>query len=97
MTAAAGNAALAERRAAAVAETISRIRAIEKRQGVTRPALDAIREELYALAARKEIISSDDFPPPTDGATSTRYLLSEDADNCFALYMNSLQIGRANV
>src|SRR3546814_6678655 len=95
MTAAAGNAALAERRAAAIAETISRIRAIEKRQGVTRPALDAIREELYALAARKELFSSEDFPPPTDGATSTRYLLSEDADNRFALYMNSLLPGKA--
>lgn len=95
MTAAVGNAALAERRAAAVAETISRIRAIEKRQGVTRPALDAIRKELYALAARKELFSSEDFPPPTDGETSTRYLLSEDADNRFALYMNSLLPGKA--
>src|SRR3546814_4171259 len=95
MTAAERNPSIAERRATAVAETIRRMRGIERQQGVNRPALEAIREEIYGLAARKDLFPGDDFPPPTDGATSIRYLLSEDADQRYALYMNSLLPGKA--
>ena len=54
-------------RAAAVAATVDRIRAIEASQGVTRPALDAIRAELLALAAQEHLFPSAHFPPPPPG------------------------------
>ncbi len=85
-----GNAA----RAASVADSIDRIRAIEKAQGVTRAALDAIREELLALAAKTDLFPAGEFPPPAHGEKgANRYLLQEDHDGRFALYLNSLNPG----
>lgn len=81
-------------RAAAVASTIDRIRAIESEMGVTRPALEKIRDELMALAAQEHLFPSHVFPPPAEGAKgSNRYLLQEDPGNRFALYMNALNPG----
>jgi len=81
-------------RAAAVAATIDRIRAIEAGQGVTRPALEAIRTELMALAVQEHLFPSSEFPPPPNGEKgSRRYLLQEDPDHRFALYMNALNPG----
>ncbi|HEY0420191.1 MAG TPA: cysteine dioxygenase family protein [Acetobacteraceae bacterium] len=81
-------------RTAAVAATIERIRAIEREQGVTRPALDAIRAEMLALAAQEHLFPSGAFPPPEDGAPGARrYLLQEDPDHRFALYLNALNPG----
>lgn len=83
-------------RAAAVAATVDRIRAIEAAQGVTRPALDAIRAELLALAAQEQLFPSAHFPPPPPGEKGgNRYVLQQDADHRFALYMNALNPGNA--
>jgi predicted metal-dependent enzyme (double-stranded beta helix superfamily) len=85
---------LAASRDAAVASTVARIRAIERSLGVTRPALERIRAELLALAAREELFPSATFPPPPEGQKgSNRYLLHEDPGNRFALYMNALNPG----
>jgi predicted metal-dependent enzyme (double-stranded beta helix superfamily) len=85
---------IAAARNAAVAGTVERIRAIEGALGVTRPALERIREELLLLAAREELFPSATFPPPPEGQKgSNRYLLHEDPGNRFALYMNALNPG----
>ncbi|WP_270937640.1 cysteine dioxygenase family protein [Falsiroseomonas oryzae] len=81
-------------RSAAVAATVDRIRAIEAQQGVTRPALEAIRAELLKLAAQEHLFPSANFPPPPNGEKgSNRYLLQEDPGNRFALYLNALNPG----
>ncbi|WP_207539939.1 cysteine dioxygenase family protein [Sabulicella rubraurantiaca] len=81
-------------RSAAVAATVARIRDIEGRMGVTRPALEAIREELLALAAQEHLFPSNEFPPPPNGEKgSNRYLLREEDNNRFALYLNALNPG----
>lgn len=81
-------------RAAAVAATVDRIRAIEAKEGVTRPALEKIRDELMALAAQEHLFPSASFPPPPEGQKgSKRYLLQEDPGNRFALYLNALNPG----
>jgi predicted metal-dependent enzyme (double-stranded beta helix superfamily) len=83
-------------RTAAVASTIDRIRAIEAADGVTRPALEKIREELLKLAAQEHLFPSQVFPPPEPGAKgANRYLLQEDPGNRFALYMNALNPGNS--
>ena len=85
---------VAARRAAAVSATVDRIRAIEAREGVTRPALEKIRAELLKLAAQEQLFPSSQFPPPPNGEQgSNRYLLQEDAGNRFALYLNALNPG----
>ncbi|MBD0274038.1 MAG: cysteine dioxygenase family protein [Acetobacteraceae bacterium] len=81
-------------RAKAVADAVGRIREIEAAQGVTRPALEAIRDELMRLARQEHLFPSAEFPPPADGAKgSSRYLLHEDPGNRFALYLNALNPG----
>ena len=83
-------------RTAAVAATIDRIRAIEAKQGVTRPSLEQIRAELLKLAAQEHLFPSANFPPPAGGEKgSNRYLLQEDAGNRFALYLNALNPGNS--
>jgi predicted metal-dependent enzyme (double-stranded beta helix superfamily) len=83
-------------RTAAVAATIDRIRAIEAKEGVTRPALHKIRAELLTLAAQEHLFPSSQFPPPPNGEKgSNRYLLQEDPGNRFALYMNALNPGNS--
>lgn len=72
----------------AVAETVAAVRRIEAEQGVTRDALKAIRGELLALAARRELFPEADFPPPADGTGNRLYTLSMDDDRRFALYLN---------
>jgi predicted metal-dependent enzyme (double-stranded beta helix superfamily) len=81
-------------RSAAVANAVARIRDIEGAQGVTRPALEAIRDELLLLARQEHLFPSAEFPPPADGAKgANRYLLHEDRGNRFALYLNALNPG----
>ncbi len=77
-----------EAREKAVAETVAAVRRIEGEQGVTREALTAIRAELITLAARSELFSPEDFPPPADGKDNRLYALSIDPDKRFALYLN---------
>jgi predicted metal-dependent enzyme (double-stranded beta helix superfamily) len=90
MTATSANTA----RASAVSTTVARIRAIEAAQGVTRPALEAIREELLLLARQEDLFPSAEFQPPPNGEKgSRRYLLHEDPGNRFALYLNALNPG----
>jgi len=81
-------------RAVAIAATISRVRAIEAEQGVTRPALEAIKAGLLALATREHLFSPAEFPAPAAGEKgANRYLLAEDPDRRFALYLNALNPG----
>jgi predicted metal-dependent enzyme (double-stranded beta helix superfamily) len=80
----------AERRAevdAAVAE----VRKIEQGEGVTRASLERIKQRLLRLAARKDLFSEKDFPPPAPGGKlkSCLYRVAEDADHRFALYVNA--------
>jgi predicted metal-dependent enzyme (double-stranded beta helix superfamily) len=85
---------VAAARAALVAATVDRIRAIEAAQGVTRDSLAAIRAELLTLAAQEHLFPSATFPPPPNGEKgSNRYLLQEDEGGRFALYLNALNPG----
>ena len=94
MTSAESASSIAEARAKVVSDTVDRIREIEHTKGVTRESLSEMREHLYALASQRELFPREDFPPPTDGDTNIRYVLSEDDDQRFALYLNSILPGK---
>ena len=66
------------------------IRAIERRDGVTRESLAKIKQRLIRLA-RPELFPASDFPPPGPGGKlkSCLYRVAEDADHRFALYVNA--------
>jgi rhodanese-related sulfurtransferase/predicted metal-dependent enzyme (double-stranded beta helix superfamily) len=85
---------VSQRRAAAIAETVARVRAIDAAQGIGRAALAAIEAELIALGARAELFPLADFPVPA-GRTGEIYRLSEDADRRFALYASAGLPGKA--
>ena len=80
----------------AVAETVDWIRAIERRQGVTRPALAAIKAELITLAKCRDLFPRDEFVPPGEPPRDRFYRLSEDPDHRFALYLNACLPGRSS-
>ena len=81
-------------RAAAVAETVARVREIERRHGATREAIERIKAELVALGQRAGLFPLEHFPVPA-GKTGEIYRLSEDADRRFALYASAGMPGKA--
>jgi len=88
--------AAAPARTAAVSAAMDRVKAIERDQGVTRPALEAIKAELMTLAANEALFPAAEFPPPPAGEKgSKRYLLQEDPDGRFAIYMLALNPGNS--
>jgi len=88
--------AVSAARTAAVAATMDRIKAIEREQGVSRPALDAIMAEMLTLAEHEALFPQAEFPPlPAGEKGSRRYLLQEDPDGRFALYMLALNPGNS--
>ncbi len=92
MNAPAGSAA----RTAAVAATMDRIKGIERQQGVSRASLAAIEAELLQLAGQEHLFPAGEYPPPPAGEKgSKRYLLQEDPDGRFALYMLALNPGNS--
>jgi len=70
---------------------VAEVRAIERADGVTRESLEKIKRRLIRLAARQELFTVRDFPPPEPGGkrNSCLYRVSQDADHRFALYVNS--------
>ena len=74
-----------------IESAVADVRRIEAEHGVTRQGLEKIQQRLMRLAARTDLFSSADFPPPQPGAkqSSCLYRISEDDDHRFALYANS--------
>jgi predicted metal-dependent enzyme (double-stranded beta helix superfamily) len=74
-----------------IEKAVADVRAIEREQGVTRASLEKIKQRLTRLAARQDLFTSSDFPPPQPGGkrNSCLYRVAEDADHRFALYVNS--------
>jgi len=85
------NAERSAARRAAIAAAVADVREIERREGVTRASLERIKARLTSLAARKDLFSDKDFPPPAPGGKlkSCLYRVAEDPDHRFALYVNS--------
>ncbi len=77
----------AERRAA-VADAIVKARAIEAEKGVTREALEDIREVMVGLAKRRELFPREVFKSRGPRPDDRIYRLSEDDGHRFALYIN---------
>lgn len=63
-----------------------RAKAIVAEQGVTRPALEKIVQEVERLASREGFWNLVEFPCIDSRARQTKYLLDEDEDHGFALY-----------
>lgn len=85
---------IAQQRQAAVGDAIESIREIVARGGVTRDALAEVLTRVEDLAIRTELWNEADFPPPEPGERQARYLIAEDADQTYALYLNVMRPGK---
>ena len=75
-------------RTTAIAETLEKIRS-EMAQGASDEALSRSRTHLMALAAQTELFPRVDFPLPEEGKNERTFLIQEDEDGSYALYVNS--------
>ena len=78
---------VAQERAAAIEAALSDVRAIEAREGVTRGALDQIKQRMIELAARKELFPPDEFQLKPEHKGEFFDVLSVDDDGRFELYI----------
>lgn len=77
----------------AIAESLTRIREIKSRKGISQGTLEDIKGVLTELSVKKELFSEEELPSPESGARL--YCLSEDDDHRFALYLSTGAPGKA--
>ncbi|MEQ8651376.1 MAG: cysteine dioxygenase family protein [Kiloniellales bacterium] len=65
-------------------------------QGPTVEALEQAKTALMALCARKDLFPLGDFPLPPEGEIDSNYLIYEEADGGYALYVNSSRPGQTS-
>jgi predicted metal-dependent enzyme (double-stranded beta helix superfamily) len=83
---------IAETRSQAVHSAIGRMKAILKPGGPDRAKLQEVLQTLQDLAAKRELWS--EFAAPEPGEHQNRYLIAEDADQSYALYLNVMRPGK---
>ncbi len=83
----------AGQRASAVEAEVARIKDIEEQCGIERASLAQMLEALKRLAAQREWWSEANYPAPEPGVRHARYLIREDADRGYALYLNVMRRG----
>ena len=84
-----------EERDAAVAAVMADVRAIEAADGVTRASVDKMQAALIPLTKQVELFDEETFPNPPEGQPARLYLLSEDADGRFPIYLTCANPGGA--
>ncbi len=77
-----------------VGSAIKNIKYIVGNGEATRQSLSGVLAVLNQLASRKDLWSAADFAPPETPELQARYLIAEDADQSFALYLNVMRPGK---
>ena len=77
-----------------VSAAIAEVRAIIGAAPLDRAGLSQVLTVLKGLAARRDLWSASDFPGPDEESRQARYLISEEPDQTFALYLNIMLPGR---
>ena len=77
-----------------VAELVADAKAILAERSLSRDAVGAIAAKLEGLAALPHLWSETEFRSPTEAERQKRYLVSEEPDRTFALYLNAMYRGR---
>lgn len=73
---------------------IGNMKKIAARAELKRDALEEISNEVRALASHQDWWSQELYPAPAQDENQARYLISEDADKSYALYLNVMRPGK---
>jgi len=61
---------------------------------ITRQDLEAVLNELIAIAGHPDWWAAKEYPAPTGEDLQARYLIHEEADSTYALYLNVMKPGK---
>ncbi|TPG44291.1 hypothetical protein EAH89_27485 [Roseomonas nepalensis] len=78
----------------AVGQAIGQVRELIGDRALDRATLGRVLEVLKGLAAQPSLWPADDFPSPGEDTRQARYLIAEDPDQTYALYLNTMLPGR---
>lgn len=84
----------AQERQQKVARLVASARSILAGKPLSRDAIGEIAERLEELAAQRHLWSEAEYRSPTEAERQQRYLVSEEPDRSFALYLSVMCRGR---
>ncbi|WP_200907969.1 MULTISPECIES: cysteine dioxygenase family protein [unclassified Achromobacter] len=79
---------------AQIRAAIDQIKGLFERGGENRDTLAQVLDKLVGLAAHKDWWSAERYPAPEQGELQARYLIQEDEDKSYALYLNVMRPGK---
>ncbi len=83
-----------DHRASQVAGFVREAKHMVEENGVTPETLDTVLHSLERLAGQRALWSEPEFPSPDRDEQQRRYLISEESDRTFALYLNVMKPGK---
>lgn len=85
---------ISQERLKAAEDLVRAVKSLPDASSPDRATVESILALLKRVAARTELWSAADFPEPEDGERQARYLIREDTDRSFALYLNVMRRGK---
>lgn len=85
---------VSEQRNEEVTALLANVRSLAGPEEVSPENLEKIKSSLVAIADKYNYWNEDEFPAPSDGKVHTRYLISQDDDDRYALYLNVMHTGK---
>lgn len=74
--------------------TIDQIKTLFAQEGENRATLARTLDKLIGLAGHKDWWNAERYPAPEEGELQARYLIQEDEDKSYALYLNVMRPGK---
>ncbi|WP_454689150.1 hypothetical protein [Achromobacter aloeverae] len=80
--------------AAEIRQAIDEIKSLFDAEGENRETLAKTMDKLISLASHKEWWGAEHYPDPAPDELQSRYLISENDDKSYALYLNVMRPGK---